>query len=135
MRKTMIFALLLLAVQVCTATAEEPAVYTNGDYKYILLENGTAEIIDYTGSVGKLIVPDTLDGYRVTSIGDKAFSFCDALRSVTLPDNLTSIGMLAFTGCSADLQFTVTQDSYAEQWCAENNMYYTYPNANDWLLN
>ena len=30
---------------------------------------------------------------------------------------------------------TVTQDSYAEQWCAENNMYYTYPNANDWLLN
>ena len=57
------------------------------------------------------------------------------LTSITLPDSLTSIGTDAFTDCPGHLTFTVPMDSYAEQWCIDNNMNYTFPDANDWLLN
>lgn len=37
----------------------------------------------------------------VTSIGDCAFSGCDNLTSVVIPDSLTSIGNSAFKYCSS----------------------------------
>ena len=33
-------------------------------------------------------------------IGDYAFSWCDSLESVTIPDSVTSIGSYAFSGCT-----------------------------------
>ena len=36
----------------------------------------------------------------VTSIGERAFSYCRGLTSITLPSSLTSIGRYAFKGCS-----------------------------------
>lgn len=43
----------------------------------------------------ELVVPDTIDGYSVTSIGDFAF-WENKLTSVTIPDSVTSIGDFAF---------------------------------------
>lgn len=37
----------------------------------------------------------------VTSIGDRAFDYCDALLDIRIPDTLTKIGAMAFRGCSA----------------------------------
>ena len=39
--------------------------------------------------------------YSVTAIGYEAFAYCDALRSVTLPQGLQTIGSSAFNGCTA----------------------------------
>ena len=202
--KLFIAILLTMLCLLACAAADEPTVYTSGGYKYILLEDGTAEIVAYTGKAETLDVPDALDVYRVTSIGDwafyfctsltsttlpdsvvsigdyafyscdsltsitlpdsltsigaEAFSFCDSLTSITIPDSLTSIGDSAFFSCDSltsitlpdsvtsigtdafpthneGLIFTVPMDSWAEQWCLENNRNYTFPNANDWLLN
>ena len=46
----------------------------------------------------------------VTEIGDRAFFWCVAFSSVTLPDSVTKIGSEAFTGCSrlVDLYCRVT---------------------------
>ena len=44
-------------------------------------------------------IPETLDGYTVTGIGDSAFYQCAYLRDVTIPQNVTSIGEEAFYGC------------------------------------
>ena len=41
----------------------------------------------------------------------------------------------AFAGGQGGIFFTVPRDSYAAQWCRDNNVRYTYPDANNWLLN
>ncbi len=71
----------------------------------------------------------------VTSIGRFAFSLCTGLTEVTIPDSVTSIGYRAFYGCTGLKTITVGRDSYAAQYCQENNLSYQYPDSLDWLNN
>lgn len=71
---------------------------------------------------------------NITSIGKYTFFGCERLTSIIIPDSVTSIGECAFSSCP-NLTLTVTRDSYAAQWCKDNGMPYTYPDANDWLNN
>jgi hypothetical protein len=48
---------------------------------------------------GALIIPATIEGKSVTSIGDAAFVECSSLTSITIPDSVTSIGYKAFRNC------------------------------------
>ena len=75
--------------------------YEYGDYAYRLLEDGSAEIMSYTGAALELEIPGELDGHAVTSIGDFAFSWCGSLTGITLPDGVTSIGEAAFYSCGS----------------------------------
>ena len=58
---------------------------------------------------GHVIIPDTIRGMLVTSIGLDAFDDCTLLTSVAIPSSVTSIGEGAFRGCSISLlvKFTV----------------------------
>ena len=60
--------------------------------------NGAITITGYTGPGGTVIIPDTTNGYPVTSIGGGAFSSTN-ITSVTIPGSITSIGDGAFYGC------------------------------------
>ena len=46
-----------------------------------------------------LIIPETIDGYRVTKIGGSAFQNCMSLTSVVIASSITSIDYQAFYGC------------------------------------
>ena len=59
----------------------------------------------------------------VTSIGQGAFSFSN-LTNLLLTDNVRSIGEKAFYCCNS-LIVTVPADSYAEEYCRENDIRYT----------
>lgn len=52
---------------------------------------------------GKISIPSTVTyggrTYSVTGIGDEAFYNCTGLKSVTIPESVTSIGSFAFSGC------------------------------------
>lgn len=75
MKKFLVCLMLLItaAMLTCALAEDKPTVHTSGDYKYVLLEDGTAKITQYTGKAAQLTIPTTLDGYSVTSIGDWAF--------------------------------------------------------------
>ena len=95
------------------ATAEE-TVETRSDstgiYEYVLLEDGSAEITGYSGDAEVLEIPAELDGYSVTSIGERAFFFCKNLTSVTIPDSVASIGINPFLRCAQLQTIQVSPD-------------------------
>ena len=62
--------------------------------------NGAIIIRGYTGSGGAIVIPDTTNGYPVTSIGDNAFSDKHSLTSILIPNSVTNIGMRAFYYCT-----------------------------------
>lgn len=54
----------------------------------------------YNGD-SELMVPDTLDGQKVTALSDGCFKNCTQFTSVVLPNSLEEIGVGAFRGCTA----------------------------------
>ena len=78
-------------------------------YTYDLYPDATCVITGYEGDAKELAIPEELNGYRVTSIGQDAFRNCDSLTSVTIPDGVTSIGNGAFYGCKALTSITIPE--------------------------
>lgn len=99
----------------------EKTVEDDFDYK---VKDGKAILTKYYGDGGDLIIPGTIDGYSVSTLGERvffqnsqitsvtfsegltsienhAFYECTNLESVTLPQGLTNIGSAVFYGCSA----------------------------------
>lgn len=72
-----------------------------GDYEYIKLEDGTAKISKYVGHDMELTIPNSLNGVCITSIGDRAFAYCESLSSVIIPEGVANIGRLAFFACDS----------------------------------
>jgi hypothetical protein len=70
-----------------------------GDFTYETNVSAVT-ITAYTGLGGSVIVPQSIVGLPVTTIGDSAFA-STALTSVTLPNSVTSIGVAAFYDCTA----------------------------------
>lgn len=92
----------LLMLAVSSAQAEEPVEYVSGSYKYVLLQDGTACITDYTNStVFSLTIASELDGIPVTAIGDRAFTYLYNMRTVTIPDCITTLGVNPFVNCES----------------------------------
>jgi len=67
----------------------------DGDYTYTV-NNGAAIITDYTGAGGTIMIPSTLGGYPTVTIGDSAFTYCQTLISVAIPNSVTTIEQGAF---------------------------------------
>ena len=63
------------------------------------ITSGSASTAAYTGSYYNIVVPDYIDGYPVTAIGDYAFFAKVGIKSVTLPASVTSVGQRAFYKC------------------------------------
>ena len=84
--------------KITDATNKTVAVTYNG---FSFSSTNLLLLSKYSGSVA---IPEsvTYDGniYSVTSIGDDAFSTCDSLTNVIIPNSVTSIGDDAFDGCS-----------------------------------
>lgn len=92
---SLLCAILLLGLLPVAAEKAEPTV--SGDYEYVLLEDGTAQITKYTGDAVTLEIAGELDGHAVSSIGKSAFKPTGKLVDVTIPEGVTEICDGAFS--------------------------------------
>lgn len=74
------------------STASEDFEYTDVD--------GGVSITKYTGSDTDVVIPSTIGGKDVKTIGQAAFAGSKTLVSVVIPDGVTEIGQYAFSACS-----------------------------------
>lgn len=131
MKKTVLLAISLFAFNLYSyATYTFSAVAPSGQTLYYQIYNSSA-YVTYPGSdnispysgypepIGVLIIPDSVayNGimYPVKLIGNYAFSRCENLTSVIIPNTVTSIGISAFYACygltSINIPDSVTQIS------------------------
>ncbi|GBU26568.1 hypothetical protein R84B8_00078 [Treponema sp. R8-4-B8] len=64
-------------------------------------------ITGYNGTGGAVTIPAQINEKPVTIIGSWAFSNCDSLTSVTIPNSVTSIGTYAFSDCNSLTSVTI----------------------------
>jgi len=104
--------------------------------KMVRINNGVTTIGDKAFSscysLTSVTIPDS-----VTTIGDQAFWCCKSLTSVTIPAGVTYIGAWAFAGCSALNDITVDEnnqcyssDSYGVLFNKDKTVLIQYPAGN-----
>ncbi len=99
----------------CTVCGKCCLSYTVSDGKVTI--TGTKSPVS-----GSIIIPSTLGGDPVVSIGSSAFYDCDGLTSVTIPDSVTSIGYGAFRNCTGLEKIICTKNSAADAYAKENDI-------------
>ena len=84
-----------------------------GGIYYNLFSGGKASVAPNPNGKysGDIIIPESFTNgsatYSVISIGDGAFSGCNGLTSITIPNSVTRLGNFAFEGCSGLTSITI----------------------------
>ncbi len=58
-------------------------------------------ILKYNGTNTEIVIPDTIDGVKITGIGASVFQENTTITSVVIPDTVTTIGEQAFYKCTS----------------------------------
>ena len=86
------------------------------DYK---ISDHQIEITSFTkttsASAVGVIIPSTINGYNVTSIGKFAFYCCDGISSIVMPDTVISLGDYSFSTCSNLKTVTLSRNLSSEK--------------------
>ena len=83
--------------------------------KYIVYEiaDGEAAVVSADKAIREANILESVKGYPVTRVAEEAFSGCDHLWSVTVPETVTEIGEKAFYNCKVLVDVTLP-DSVGE---------------------
>ena len=87
-------------------------IVSEGDFIYDVNEvKGTAKITKYNGNDKEIIIPDTVEGYNVTSIELLAFASCSNVETIKIGKNMQSISDGAFSNCFALSKIIVSTEN------------------------
>ena len=82
-------------------------IHDIADYFTYTTNDLAITITGYTGAGGDVVIPATINGMPVTSIGDNAFVNNFSLTSVYIPSNVANIGNNAFANCNSLMAINV----------------------------
>lgn len=97
-----------------------------------VIQDDEAIVTRYAGSDTNVTIPSTIElngmVYNVTKIGDKSFSNCTSLTSITIPSSIKAIGKYAFSKCKSLTSITIpnsvkTIEEYAFYSCSNLIIY------------
>ena len=94
---------------VCGGTLKEVTVPVIGALEYTVNTDGISCTVTGIGSFkdAALYIPDYIDGYMVTAIGEKAFADQTQLTAIIIPETINIIGTRAFYGCTGLTEITI----------------------------
>ncbi len=93
--------MMIFISQHCYADENADETKLQYDNLYYIIKDSSVEIVGSEfGVYYDYEIPDTIDGYPVSEIGEKAF-FGRTLTSIVIPDTVTAIGEYAFANNSA----------------------------------
>lgn len=90
--------LILLTTQVYVLAAPRIPVYKVGNVLYFL-DKSSGTITGFAGEPKDVIIPLSLGGYNVVSIGSRAFAGSTTLNTLCIPDGITTVSAEAFASC------------------------------------
>ena len=73
-------------------------IYKYGQLSYEISNNHII-ITDCDKNVEEIDIPESINGYSVTTIAESAFALCNKLKTVSIPSSVKEIGSYAFKGC------------------------------------
>ena len=94
----------------------------SGDWEYELTQYGLT-ITAYHGSSKKVVIPDEIDGYKVSVIGKHAFKDNTTMKSLVIPEGISEIRVEAFYGCAAlsKIEFNAVNCTVPGVWNFDEN--------------
>lgn len=107
MKKILSLVLVFAAVLTLFCSCNSSKPIENGDYTYIVLEDGTAKITKYNGTkeIVTLDIPSSFDDVTVSVIGAEAFAGVQTITVVNFPKTITKVEERAFAGSSIKKAF------------------------------
>ncbi len=93
-------ALILSIVMIIGVLPMGLSFAAESDYTYTVTDEKVT-ITKYNGSDEELTIPDTLGGYPVVAIGDRAFRGNLSIKKIRLADSIETVGNLAFYQCKS----------------------------------
>ncbi|HTR42631.1 MAG TPA: leucine-rich repeat domain-containing protein [Pseudomonadales bacterium] len=81
-------------------------VMAHAQFTYVTNDDDTITITGYTGPDNNIVIPDEIGGMSVSSIGGNAF-YNSTVKSVVIPDSVTSIQDFAFESCANLANITI----------------------------
>ena len=83
------------------------------DDESVLISSGILTLSAYLGQEKDITVPPVIDSYKVVGLGEYAFCECRTARTVILSDGIESVGLCAFSNCDSLVEVKIP-DSVSE---------------------
>ena len=103
------------------ATKDTEMIVEEDGVQYNLLNDGTAEVYNFTELGKKANIKSKIKDYKVTKINKNAFKKCDKLKLVKIPKTVSKIDKDAFKDCK-NVTISGKIDSYANTFADKNNI-------------